>query len=186
VARCLVKDRNRRLQSVAEFAAALLPFSDDDTRRRYAHVGAAISARSPMEAEASHVDAASTAPADAVTRATWSHDRAERSGRARRGAIFLGLGVLAAVAIGSVVALRPGAPASTSSAAASTPLPAKPTSTPEADRTPAPVTAATAVAPPTATTDAVAPSPAPEASARRRSKPPAAAAPKSDPYGQRH
>jgi serine/threonine-protein kinase len=40
VARCLIKSRLERLQTVGEFAAALLPFADADTQRRYAHVAA--------------------------------------------------------------------------------------------------------------------------------------------------
>jgi serine/threonine-protein kinase len=61
IARCLVKQRADRLQSVAEFAAVLLPLTDADTRKRYAHVGqapvlpppASLSVTPPIEVEMS-------------------------------------------------------------------------------------------------------------------------------------
>jgi serine/threonine-protein kinase len=48
VARCLIKSREERLQTVAEFAKGLLPLADEETRRGYGHIaGAAAPASAP-------------------------------------------------------------------------------------------------------------------------------------------
>jgi eukaryotic-like serine/threonine-protein kinase len=192
VLRCLVKDRNKRLGSVAEFAAALSPFADEDTRRRYAHVGAVAIEPSVASLDPSHADAASSVPAEGVTRATWSHDRGGRSGRTRRGLIFVALGAVAAISIASAVAFKSKfAGSATSADATAAPPPTSSEAAHPADP-PRPSAAATTTASAAASAGnvAVAPAPSsvPETAAHRRWKPaaPAAtAASKADPYGQR-
>jgi eukaryotic-like serine/threonine-protein kinase len=112
VAQCLVKSRTARLQTVNAFAAALLPFADDETRKRYAHV-AEVKEESfdvPIDTGASAALGAPLplAAADAETRSAWGTDGSGSAARARvrRGAIALGAFALVLAALGSIQLAR--------------------------------------------------------------------------------
>src|SRR5262249_8761500 len=137
-----------------EFAAALLPFADADTQKRYAVLGRAVAT------EEITIDRGAPAPADSETQATWDTDGA-RAVRVRRGLVVTGLaalGITLAVA-GSAHWTRGPQPAS-ATALTERDAPATSASVPAAERiAPSSVVAPSiALAPPTAPITADAPS----------------------------
>jgi hypothetical protein len=203
---CLVKSRTERLQTVQAFATVLLPFADEDTQRRYAHLAGPLRAPAgtgvtPV-AGATRVDVASTveraalSSADPETRAAWGTGRSRQSGRTRRGALVLGLGTVAVGAVGFMVALGSLRPTGSASLAAPSAVPGARDSAPAAgaatEDPPSPPSARSLAGAPSASVP-----PAPSSTAvrggfaprpRPRSSTPAAptpTSPKLDPYGQR-
>lgn len=93
---CLQKSREDRLQNVAEFVARLIPYADEDTQKRYAHLA---SGTPPVEpAIVSHA-VTSDVQTVADTRAAWATRRTGEPARARRAVLVLGV----MLAIGAVV-----------------------------------------------------------------------------------
>jgi len=94
VERCLVKSRDGRLGSVAEFLAVLLPFASPETKERYAHL--LQSAAPPLLPSAPSLPqqrASGQGPfvPEGETRSTWGGNRNERSHRASFAALALAL-----------------------------------------------------------------------------------------------
>jgi serine/threonine-protein kinase len=211
IARCLTKSRTDRLQTVVEFARTLLPFADEDTRRRYASVGEV----SVPVTEAPADDRAARASPEPDTRATWgTNGEPAARPRLRAGAVAAAVVVVAAGAGAVAVMAQSGAAkapggepaaamagAATAAAPASGPASGSATATASAmasasataSASPAAsassatmwVTATSAATAAAATTAPIAPSRAPAASPPRV-RPAAAFPPKArDPYGDR-
>jgi eukaryotic-like serine/threonine-protein kinase len=190
ISACLVKSRAKRLQTVRAFARALLPFADEDTQKRYAHLGAP--GQEPDQALVPNTSEGGVAAAtDPETHAAWGTARSKSSGPSRRGLWLLGASAGAVAIVAAVesprftnrpASLTADAPAASSgSVAAGAPeVPPPPAEAPTA----APVPAATeAPSPPASAVPTASP-------IHRRPKPPAPAAPavappRPDPYGQR-
>jgi serine/threonine-protein kinase len=205
VQRCLTKPRDKRLQTVSEFAAALLPFATPDTRRRYGHLGRALPSRSaPNPSRAGGASPSASAPpgwsfASAVgNRPSDRPDdvpRGRRVGRPMRlaawglsRAVLLGFVVFGAV-VGGAVAVGMRRPAvGTTTASASAPRDPQPVSTPTREPPPDPVAAGTPPMPPSAVSSQAPPSPPVSAPRRAPAPPPARAAVQAprDPYESRY
>jgi serine/threonine-protein kinase len=178
IVRCLVRDRADRLQSVKEFASVLLPFVDEGTRQRYAHL------REPLAqiAESRRAEAA-TATTEPITKATWGTDGEVQP---RRGRAWIGV-ALATVVLASAGALviamqrRPAMPAPVVVAA-----PSELPSAPDLASAPPPTSApGPASAPAIAGARSSAPTPSIPIHAPRVPHAPPSPKPARDPYGDR-